>query len=89
MLSASVKFSSSQMMRKTSAKTANTKSLTKLEKVSLLPRTSNMPLQLLLSNWVGESHMTISHLVTIALVSAAGLSQTRVICEVNNTYLKS
>ena len=89
MLLASVKFSSSQMMRKTSAKTANTKSLTKLEKVSLLPRTSNMPLQLPHSNWVGESHMTISHLVTIALVSAAGLSQTRVICEVNNTYLKS
>ena len=89
MLLASVKFSNSQMMRKTSAKTANTKSSTKLEKVSLLPRTNNIPLQPPLSNSVGESHTTISHLVTIALVSAAGLSQTRVICEVNNAYLKS
>ena len=89
MLLASVKFSSSQMMRRTSAKTANTKSLTKLEKVSLLPRTSNMPLQLLLSNWVGESHMTISHLVTIALVFAAERLQTWVICEVSNAYFES
>ena len=89
MLLASVKFSNSQMMRKTSAKTANTKSSTKLEKVSLLPRTNNIPLQPPLSNWVGGSHMTISHLVTIALVCATERSMTLATCDVSNTYLKS
>ena len=89
MLLALVKFSNSQMMRKTSAKTANTKSSTKLEKVSKLPRTSNMPLQPRLSNWVGGSHMTISLLVTIALVCATELSMTLATCDVSNTYLKS
>ena len=89
MLLALVKFLNSQMMRKTSAKTANTKSSTKLEKVSKLPRMSNIPLQPLLSNWVGGSHMTISLLVTIALVCATERSMTLATCDVSNTYLKS
>ena len=89
MLLALVKFSNSQMMRKTSAKTANTKSSTKLEKVNKLPRMSNIPLQPLLSNWVGGSHMTISLLVTIALVCATERSMTLATCDFSNTYLKS